>query len=131
MTKEDLLKSLHASLADEESGGLRIDDRQSMSVPDGYFLSLPDEIMSSIALERSRSARPHRRNSIRLVLASASAAAAIALLLGVGLFFYNEQKEIETQVNAIVASDADADAFVDMLDGENVEDILADAEYMY
>lgn len=137
MTDNEFLNRLGASLADDGVWGELVDDGvvDGFGVPDGYFDAMEERVMGRVdadvaAVVASGGGEVSVRR--RVLLAVVSAAAGLALLVGVGLFFHIEQSRLAESVDGLVASDAEVDALIELLDGEELEDVLADVwDYGY
>ncbi|MGM9805032.1 MAG: hypothetical protein ACI3Z7_01160 [Candidatus Aphodosoma sp.] len=147
MTQEYILDRLQRSLADDSANdtgaasrpkgeNMPSPDDSHFLLPDGYFSSFSERLNGRIVSEvrgHASGLKPGKGFSspspIRIVLAVASAAAMLAVLVGTGFYFYNEQRAIDAKVESIMAYDEAIDNLIDFVDGQNIEEILADATF--
>lgn len=129
----DLLhRTAHDDDAESASIEKSINKSSDFTVPDGYFTEFDTKLMAKIDADESSCAdkKPNRMSyTMRLTLAVASIAASLILFVSLGSYFYHARQEIDATMETIVAYNAPEDVLIELVDGQNLEDILAEAAY--
>lgn len=99
------------------------------SVPESYFDSVVSRVNNAIKAETDMTVRsvkmPFWR---RIAVVAASSAAAVVMLVVGGMMIFETKRNINASVEEIFAvDDSRVDCVIEMLDGYQMEEILADA----
>lgn len=98
------------------------------SVPDGYFDTLNERIITAVKVSGQEPKSMKSSLWRRIAIASASVAAVAIMLIVGGLMIYDTRRSIDSEIENIMAMDDNrVDAMIELLDGYQLNDVLADA----